>query len=316
MKPKTLFQNPILASAGCTAVILRRSDSSYSPYTPSSSLLACRPFARPRACGAGYETASTTWPLLAAFLLLTGARGSAEDNTLSEAEKKDGWILLFDGKTHKGWKTSGLKESKTPVEDGCINPHGCGDYMMIYEKPLSNFILSLDFKISPNCNSGIFVRTSSLTPLPKRDVGYNGLEIAVDDTPANGYTDTGAVYDLSKPSKNAMRLGSKGERHGQWNHIEIRCDGSRITVKLNGEPVNDVDLSKFTTPNRRPDGTAHKFDIAYKDHPLVGYIGLQDHGQPCWYKNIKLKPLADGPDASKAGAAATSASKSGASAAK
>mgnify|MGYP000084129942 CR=1 FL=1 len=43
--------------------------------------------------------------------------------------------------------------------------------------------------------------------------------------------------------------------------------------------------------HQRPDGSAHKFDIAYKDHPRKGYIGLQDHGQNCWYKNIKLKLL-------------------------
>ena len=49
----------------------------------------------------------------------------------------------------------------------------------------------------------------------------------------------------------------------------------------------DADAEK----NKRPDGSAHKFDIAFKDHPRTGYIGLQDHGQNCWYKNIKLLPL-------------------------
>ena len=52
-----------------------------------------------------------------------------------------------------------------------------------------------------------------------------------------------------------------------------------------------MDLDEWTTPNRRPDGSEHKFDVAYKDHPRSGYIGLQDHGSPCWYKNIKIKPL-------------------------
>ena len=209
------------------------------------------------------------------------------DNELSEKEKKDGWVLLFDGKTHAGWTTSGSKPSKTPVENGCINPHGCGDYMMIYEKPLASFVLSLDFKITKACNSGIFVRTSSLTPLPGKDVGYNGLEIAIDDTATANYTDTGAIYDLSKPTKNAMKPP------GEWNHIVITCQGSRISVELNGEKVNDVDLSKFTEKNKRPDGTPHKFDSIYKDHPHGGYIGLQDHGSNCWYKNIKMKPLID-----------------------
>ena len=62
-------------------------------------------------------------------------------------------------------------------------------------------------------------------------------------------------------------------------------------IVLNGEGVTVADLSQFTEPNKRPDGSAHKFDVAYKDHPRRGYIGLQDHGSPCWFKNIKLKPM-------------------------
>ena len=209
----------------------------------------------------------------------------AADNELTEKEKKDGWILLFDGKTLNGWMTSGKKPSRTPVEDGSLNPHKCGDYMMVYEKPLSDFVLSLDFKISKGCNSGIFVRTYSLTPRPGKDVGYNGLEIAIDDTKAAGFVDTGAIYDLSRPSKNAMKPV------GEWNHAVITCDRSVISVELNGEPVNRVDLSQFKEIGKRPDGSPHKFDVAYKDHPREGYIGLQDHGSPCWFKNIKLRPL-------------------------
>ncbi len=210
----------------------------------------------------------------------------APDNALSRAEKLAGWLLLFDGRTLDGWMTSGGKPSKTPVDRGSLNPHGCGDYMLVYEKPFSDFVLSFDFKISKGCNSGIFVRTFSLTPRPGKDVGFNGIEIAIDDTSAAGLSDTGAVYDLSKPAKNAMKLA------GEWNRAAITCDGPRIVVEMNGERVNDVDLSRFTQPNKRPDGTDHKFDVTYKDHPRLGFIGLQDHGADCWFKNIKLKPLA------------------------
>ena len=157
--------------------------------------------------------------------------------------------------------------------------------MLVHTQQWENFRLSLDFKISKGCNSGIFVRTSSLTPRPGKDVGFNGIEIAIDDTPGAGYHDTGAIYDLAKPTKNAMKPV------GEWNHIEITVDGSRIGVALNGDRVTVADLSQFTEPNKRPDGSAHKFDVAYKDHPHRGYIGLQDHGSPCWFKNIKLKPV-------------------------
>jgi hypothetical protein len=157
--------------------------------------------------------------------------------------------------------------------------------MLVYEKPLENFVLSLDFKISPKCNSGIFIRTSPLAPRPGKDVGFNGLEIAIDDTTSAGYHDTGAIYDLVAPSTNAMKPV------GQWNHIEITSNGSSIEIALNGQLVTRVDLDQWTEPNKRPDGSAHKFDVAYKNHPRKGYIGLQDHGADCWYRNIKLRPL-------------------------
>ena len=207
------------------------------------------------------------------------------DNTLTPEEKAAGWILLFDGTTQYGWSTSSQTPSRTPVEDGCINPHGCGGYMMIHEKIWSDFVLALDFKISPGCNSGIFIRTFPLTPRPGKDVGFNGIEVAIDDTKGAGYHDTGALYDLVKPARAAMKPV------GEWNHIVITCDNERISVELNGDVVTRMNLDEWTKPNKRPDGSTHKFDIAYKEHPRRGYIGLQDHGSPCWFKNIKLRPL-------------------------
>jgi hypothetical protein len=215
----------------------------------------------------------------------SAAGGDGPENALTPEEKKAGWTLLFDGKGLDGWKTSNGRPSKVPVEEGSINPHGCGGYMMIPEKVYGDFVLSLDFKISKGCNSGIFIRTYPLTPRPGKDVGFNGLEVAIDDTTIADYHDTGAIYDLVKPSKNAMKPV------GEWNHIAIACDGPKISVEINGEVVTRMDLDQWTMPNRRPDGSEHKFDVAYKDHPRSGYIGLQDHGSPCWYKNIKIKPL-------------------------
>jgi hypothetical protein len=224
-----------------------------------------------------------TLAIVAIGLLALPAR--AADNELTAQEKADGWLLLFDGKSLDGWMTSSGKPSKTPVEDGCINPHRSGGYMMVHKKKWGDFVLSLDFKISKGCNSGIFVRTYSLKARPGKDVGFNGLEVAIDDTRGAGYHDTGAIYDLVKPKKQAMKPV------GQWNHIVVTCNKNLIEVELNGEKITRMDLDEWTKANVRPDGTKHKFDIAYKEHPRTGYIGLQDHGSPCWFKNIKLKVL-------------------------
>jgi Domain of Unknown Function (DUF1080) len=210
----------------------------------------------------------------------------AEDNTLTDAERQAGWRLLFDGKTTSGWMTP--SEQPLParhVQDGTLNPHPTSDYLLVYQEPFTNFVLSLDFKISPKCNSGVFVRISSLTPRPKWDVGANGLEMAIDDTSTADFHDTGAIYDLVKPRVNAM------QPVGQWNHAEITCDRNLIKVVVNGQPTAEMDLNEWTTINQRPDGTKQKFDVVYKDHPLKGYIALQDHGGNCWYRNIKLRVI-------------------------
>jgi hypothetical protein len=229
------------------------------------------------------QRCSAALHVVALFLAAAGVRG--DDNVLTDKERADGWILLFDGTSTKGWMT--IKSQPLPashVQDGSLNPHPC-NYMLIHEKTWGDFRLTLDFKISPQCNSGIFIRTFPLTPRSGKDIGFNGIEVAVDDTKTNGFHDTAALYDLVMPSKNAMKQA------GEWNHIEVTCNRNLITVELNGEVVTRMDLDQWREPNKRPDGTTHKFDVAYKDHPRRGYIGLQDHGGDCWYKNVKLLPL-------------------------
>jgi hypothetical protein len=228
--------------------------------------------------------------MLLAAMLLDALPLHAADNELSAEEREAGWLLLFDGKTLDGWTTNTGQPSRTPVQEGALNPHGCGGYMLIHEKDWADFELVLEFKISPGCNSGVFFRTYPLTPRPGKDVGFNGLEIAIDDTTGDGYHDTGAIYDLVRPTRNAMRSA------GEWNHLRLLCQDNLIEVELNGEVVSRMDLDEWTEPNRRPDGTPHKFDVAYKEHPRHGYIGLQDHGADCWFKNIKLRPLNDQPE--------------------
>lgn len=230
-------------------------------------------------------TRMTTMWVFTLFAALVCRAVGAEDNRLTEAQRAAGWKRLFDGESTAGWRTPrGEMIPQDHVQEGSLNPHPT-EYMLVYDQPLSDFHLTLDFKISSKCNSGVFVRTFPLEPRPEKDVGYNGIEIAIDDTTMAQWHDTGAIYDLVKPRVAAMK------RAGEWNHLEIRCQGATIDVHLNGQHVTHMNLEEWTTANRRPDGSEHKFDIAYKDHPRKGYLGLQDHGGDCWYKNIYLLPL-------------------------
>jgi hypothetical protein len=232
-----------------------------------------------------WHTSIAVFLLSIVLIIVSDVHVVAGENELTADEKKAGWILLFDGKTTDGWLDS--KEnpvSATHVQDGALNPHPC-NYMLIHKEVYDNFQLSLDFKLSPKCNSGIFVRTFPLKPREGKDVGFNGIEVALDDTTTAGFHDSGAIYDLVKPSKNAMKP------QGQWNQASITCDKNSILIAINGVEVTQMDLDQWTKPNKRPDGSEHKFDIAYKDHPRKGFIGLQDHGSDVWYRNIKLRRL-------------------------
>jgi len=210
--------------------------------------------------------------ILALVLMAVG------DNELSEQEKKDGWTLLFDGKTSEGW--TALKAAN--IEDGCINPFKSGNYVTFAKDKYADFVLACDFKLTKDCNSGIFIRTGNA-----KDPVQTGIEIQVYDSkaekPSKHYC--GAIYDLVAPSKNALKP------LGEWNHIEITCDKNKISVALNGEAVASIDVDKWTEAGKNPDGTENKYKKALKDFPREGLLGFQDHGKPCWFKNVKLKKL-------------------------
>ena len=198
------------------------------------------------------------------FASRTTSSALAADNQLTEKEKKDGWILLFDGNTLNGWMTSSEKPSKRPVEDHCINPHNCGGYMMIHEKQWDNFVLSLDFKIAKDCNSGVFLRTFPLEPLPGKDVGFNGIEVQILDSPTAAIHRHGCVLRSGEARRRRHESGRPVEplRH----HLQQEL----IAVELNGEKVAEINLDEWTEPGKRPDGTPHKFGRAMKDQPRKG----------------------------------------------
>ena len=168
------------------------------------------------------------------------------------------------------------------VQADGLNPHGPGGYIVVHEKKHGDFVLDFDYKLSKGCNSGVFIRVGDL-----KDPVMTGIEIALDDTTGHGMHDPGAIYDLVAPAVNAQKPA------GEWNHMTITAKGPKIDVVLNGKEVSTIDLDEWTEPGKRPDGSKHKFaKVAIgKDLPRTGYLGFQDHGSDCWFKNVKLKDL-------------------------
>jgi hypothetical protein len=165
--------------------------------------------------------------------------------------------------------------------DGVLSstPSGHGDIWT--KERYGNYILDLDFKVPPKGNSGVFIRCGNL-----KDWINTTIEVQIHaTTDGTKYGMCGAIYDCLPPSKNA----NKGP--DEWNHYVITCLDNKIYVNLNGEDIIDMDLNKWTEPGKNPDGTDNKFRYAYKDMPRVGFIGLQYHGNPVSFRNIKIKAL-------------------------
>lgn len=165
------------------------------------------------------------------------------------------------------------------MDGGELAWHG-GGYIWTKER-YGDFILDLEYRVSEGANSGVFFRTADL-----EDIVHTGIEVQIHETTdGSKYGACGAIYDCLAPSKNVAK------KAGEWNHYTITCKANRITVVLNGEQIIDMDLNRWTEPHQNPDGTKNKFKTAYRDMAREGHIGFQDHGQPVWFRNLKIKEI-------------------------
>jgi len=232
-----------------------------------------------------------TFASLTATLILTISATAANsaraaDNELTNEEKQAGWQLLFNGRDLTGWKCNNGKPIATSIEQNSLVPYKSGGYIIVYDKPFADFVLKCDVRWEDaRCNSGIFFRVENLA-----NPVHTGFEVQVMSGSATGKHEFGAIYDLVANSKNVSKA------IGEWNTVEIKCQGANLSVKVNGEEVAKMNCDQFDKAGLCPDGEKHKYKLngqarAIKDFARSGYLGLQDHGHKVWYKNIKLLDL-------------------------
>jgi hypothetical protein len=178
-------------------------------------------------------------------------------NTLSPAESKAGWTLLFDGRTLSGMTPNG--EADWKVEDGTITAtKGVG--FLVTPKAYGNFELKADFWPDKAVNSGIFIRCAEGTP-----GAMACYEVNIFDTHAE--FPTGSVNNVKSV------LPDKPNTTEKWNTFEITADGTHLVVKLNGKTTVDA------RDGRRADGK----------------IALQEGGANASgvirFRNVKIRPL-------------------------
>jgi hypothetical protein len=214
---------------------------------------------------------------------------SQTSNTLTSKEKKQGWILLFDGVSSKGWTTT----SGMPVPDGWDISNGCistkkgekeGDIITVNQ--YSDFDLSLDYKIEPACNSGVKYFFN------KYETGGNlGMEYQIiddvlgeDNKLANHLC--GSFYDVLPPDESKKKINPPGE----WNNIRIVSSGKKVEHWLNGNKILE-----FTRGSKSfTDAVARsKFSKTIPAFGMVekGNMLLQEHGGVVSFRNIKLREL-------------------------
>ncbi|MHC4396036.1 MAG: family 16 glycoside hydrolase [Planctomycetota bacterium] len=190
--------------------------------------------------------------------------------------KPTGWTNLLT----KGLSNFTYKPGSWILQDGTL-ARNAKSYIWT-KKQYGNFILDLEFKVAKKTNSGIFFRTADI-----KDCVQTGIEVQIFDSYGRepGRHSCGAIYDCLAPSKNTTK------KPGLWNRMTIICRDNKINVVMNGRQIIDMDMNKWTEPRKNPDGTKNKFKTAYKNMPRRGYIGFQDHGDPVWYRNIRIKSL-------------------------
>jgi hypothetical protein len=219
-------------------------------------------------------------------------------NQLTAKEKKDGWVLLFNGKDFNGWRQcNGTEMPKNwIIEDDAMKvftgegkkPGSGADGDILYaEKKFKNFELSIDWKASKMANSGIFF---NVREVPGKPIYYASPEVQVLDNvdATDNKIDShlaGSLYDMIAADPLTVKPT------GDWNTIVIRLKDGKVTHTQNGVKV--VEYTLWT-----PEWDELVANSKFKDFPgftegisKEGFIGLQDHGYTVWFRNLKIREL-------------------------
>jgi hypothetical protein len=229
--------------------------------------------------------------VLALAVCLAATGGSAlmtaqpAANTLTDSEKTEGWQLLFDGRTLNGWRAF---KSPTPpagwqaVDGALVRQTGGGDIMTADQ--FGDFELRLEWKISPNGNSGIMFRvTQDGGQTYETGPEFQVLDNAGHQDGGSALTSTGSNYALHPPVRDVARPV------GEWNEVRLVVKGPHVEHWMNGVKLLEYELWSDDWHARVK---ASKFNkMPHYGRAKRGHIVLQDHGDLVWYRNIKVRPL-------------------------
>ncbi len=206
-------------------------------------------------------------------------------NALTEQEQTAGWQLLFDGKSLSQWRSYG-EEAVNPgwgIENGCLTRlDSAGD--LITRERFGDFELKLEWRISRAGNSGIFLRADESGDR----IYQTGIEMQILDNESHWDRffpshRAGALYDMIVPDHDTT------QPVGHWNRVHIVAKGPQVQFWLNERLTADFEQGS-------PAWQRMYEDSKFSDRPrwgtlLEGHIGLQDHWDKVWFRNIRVLPL-------------------------
>ncbi|MDR0796045.1 MAG: DUF1080 domain-containing protein [Tannerella sp.] len=243
-------------------------------------------------------------------LLICSITGVAQNNQLTEQEKKDGWVLLFDGKSMAGWRA--CNETAMPdnwvVENGIVRvitsaekraklpPAKEGERQRIPAvdilygaKKFKNFEFSIDWNVGKGGNSGVFY---GVTEIPGRPIYTAGIEVQILDNIDAGDNKlynhlAGSLYDM------LPAVPQNAKPAGEWNTLVIKMQDGKVTHSQNGRVVCEYTVWTPEWYKMIAESKFRTFEHLQEPNPTrEGYIGLQDHNDfGCSFRNIKIREL-------------------------
>ena len=248
---------------------------------------------------------------MAASCVSNPNKKAAADSTATAqtADVEEGFVAIFDGKTFDGWR--GYNRTDVPtawtIEDGCIkiNESGMGEAgakdggdIIFANKKFKNFELAFDWKVDKGANSGVFYQAQEI---PNQPIYISAPEYQVLDNEnhpdaklgVDGNRQSASLYDMipAKPQNS--------KPFGEWNTAKILVYDGTVAHFQNGTQVVEyhlwtpkwkemLDNSKFSK-DKWPEAYELLLNCGGENHE--GYIGLQDHGNNVWFRNIRVKEL-------------------------
>ncbi|MFC3093814.1 DUF1080 domain-containing protein [Alteromonas sediminis] len=230
------------------------------------------------------RVAITAISLTAMLSLSSYACGA--DNTLTKEEEEGGWELLFNGEDLGHWrnfKKNSLSE-KWVIDNGAMHLSAAGGGDIMTKKRYQNFELKLEWKISKAGNSGIFFLVSE----EGKYIYSRAPEVQILDNErhSDNKVDShlaGSVYGLVASHTRAHKPA------GEWNQVVIRLQDRHLQVWQNGVSTASVVIGSSTWKTLVADSKFSTWEGFASAHD--GHIGLQDHSDPVWFKNIKIRAL-------------------------